>query len=173
MSNEKKVIFDHWNYIDADDFKESIEEWYGMNFDDISDDDKWRYLSTIEEQDYDCEKESIQSVIGNARLICMGVASVWNGNFAGGFIAENLQDAIGQIAGSSAGDIGFYETNEDGLHMTFTHHDGTHDVCVHAITDAGEQYIEDNEYNYELSDVERDATLFTNEAYSSKIYVIG
>lgn len=172
MSGEKKIIFDHCNYVDADDFKEIIEDWYGIDFDNVNDNDKWNCILSLEEQNYEIEKENIQGVIGNSRLICMNIAGKLDSRLAGGFIAEDLQDAIGQISGNGVGDIGFYETDEEGLHMTFTQYDDVHDVCIHAITDAGEQYNADNERNFDISLEEADEILFSDETYSTKIYVI-
>lgn len=165
----KRWLFDHWNYLDAEDFREMIEEDFGCPLDEISDDERWQWLSRIEEEDYEEEKSNIQSVIGTDRIIANGTAGLWNGSFEGGFTAANIQDAIDKIRGNTSGDIGFYVDDDGELHMTFAHHDGTHDVTLRTITDAGEEYIDDMEYELAEQDIERDVF----NGYSAKIDVLG
>lgn len=184
LDPNKQIIFDHWSYVDPDDWRDTIIDYYedgrfeddaddDEKWDNITDEEKWAFLAEQENIDYDDEKANLQSVIGDARLIVLGTAGLWYGNSEGGFIAQDLQDAIDQLRGRDDGDIGFYEDAEDGLHITFAHHDGTHDVTVKTITDAGERYREDNYYNYDLSQEELERTLFTAPKYSELIRPTG
>lgn len=168
----KKWIYDHWNYIDPDEWKDAICDYYEIGIDgygDLSDEEKYRVLAFYEETDYEDEKANIQAVIGDAKVIANGTAGLWNGTFEGGFLADDLQDAIHRISGNTSGDIGFYVDEDGELHMTFSHHDGTHDVVLRAVTSEGCDYIDDMEYELAEQDIERDVF----NGYSMKIDVLG
>lgn len=167
QNDGKRWLFDHWNYLDIEDFRDGVMATYGVEPSELDEDEAWRYLAIVEEQDYEDEKQNIQSVIGDEKIIAYGTAGVWNGSFEGGFIADNLQDAIDKIRGNDYGDIGFYVDDDNELHMTFSHHDGTHDLILHAITDAGYDYIDEMEYELAEQDIERD--VFRTPEYSMKI----
>lgn len=174
-------IFNHDNYIDFDEWKYEFAESMKANgiypetmtpdeiIENATDEEKWQFMSDQEDIDYDNEKDNIQSAIGSRRIIAQGAAQVWNGTFAGGFIADNLQGAIDEIAGRDSGYIGFFVDDDGELEMTFTHHDGTHCVILRAITSAGEEYISDNEYNYDTTDEAIEKEVFSNPAYSEMI----
>lgn len=180
--SERITIFDYWNYVDPEEWRDEIIDYYddgrfedGADADDkwdsISDDEKWHFLAQEQELIYEDEKANLQSAIGESRLVCQGTAGVWNGTFEGGFIAGDLQDAISQLRGQDYGEIGFYQ--EDGqLHITFTHHDGTHDIIARTITSAGEEWLADNAYNYDISDWEQEATIFGSDEYSRPISIV-
>lgn len=178
--NETKWIFDHWNFVDPDEWKEQICDFYEIDedgYDDLSDKEKYHVLSIYEEDYYEDEKSNIQALIGDNKLLCVGYAELWNGAAPGGYIADNLQDAINQLRGSDYGDIGFYQGNEPDdkdLHMTFTHHDGTNDVVVRILTDDGLDLVEEEEYNYDnpMSEPQLHKTLLDTPGFTETITVI-
>lgn len=181
QNDGKRWLFDHWNYIDPDeaDWREAICQFYGIKdseFDDLTDEQKYACLSEYEENDYEDEKSNIQAVVGDDKILCVGSAQVWNGTLEGGYIAENVQDAIDQLRGRDYGDIGWYEDTEEGqLHMTFTHHDGTNDVIMYRLTSDGWDFAYENEYNYDdpLSDRDLHKALIENPNYTEAIDVYG
>lgn len=168
--SEKNVLFDHDNYISDEEWAESLTEWFGRPLDEIEDDEKWEYLARVEEDDYDTVKDEIARAIGGAKLIAQGTAQVWTGSYPGGFIAQDLQDAINHTQGRDYGYIGFYEQDGD-LHMTFQHHDGTHDVVLRAITESGQDFIDEHEYDYEMAEWDLEKHLFADEGLSVPISV--
>lgn len=166
MSN--KTIFDHWDYVDPDDWREEIEESFGEDYENAPDDYKYSVLACYEESDYEDVKNNIAELVDGRKIIAVGSAECWNGTFEGGFIADSVQDAVDKMRGRDFGDIGFYEDTDGELHMTFNHHDGTNDVILRAITSEGCEFIYDNEYDYDapLDEPELHAKIMGDERYS-------
>lgn len=168
--DEKKAIFDHDNYIGGEEWDSELEEWFGRPVDEIDDSEKWAHLAELEESDYDNAKEEISAAIGGRKLVCLGTAEVWTGTKQGGFVAEDLLDAINHLQGRDYGYIGFYEQDGE-LHIAFQHHDGTHDVVARALTDAGQDFIDEHEYDYDMSEWDMEKRLFDDAALSEPINV--
>lgn len=174
IDDGRKTILDHYDYIDPDEFKEEIEDMCDCDYEDVSEDERWRCVYQIEESHYEAEKEMIQAEIGDCQVLCVGYVQLWTGNAPGGFIVDNFQEAIWKMVGNDMGDIGLYQDADDELHMTFTHHDGTDDVVVRKITREGRGFVNDNYYDYDdpMSDREVHKKLMEDEALSQKITLI-
>lgn len=168
--SDKTVLFDHDNYIDDNEWNEVLIEAFDRPIEEISDDEKWNYLYALEESDYNDIVSELDKAIDGRRLICQGTAQVWNGSAQGSFIAEDLRDAIDHLQGRDSGYIGFYEEDKD-LHITFQHHDGTHDVIARVITEAGQDFIDEHEYDYDMSEWDMEKQVFENLELSEPISV--
>lgn len=165
VPNNGKRIFDHWDYVDPDDWADDISEMLAVDWSDLSEDEQWREVADLEEFAYEDVKQDLSEMIGDRKILCVGYADRWNGKVAGGYVADDLQDAIDELRGRDSGDIGWYEDEDGELHMTFTHHDGTSDVIMRAVTVDGSEALYDNEHDYDdpMSDREMHAELMERE----------
>lgn len=168
MSNEKIILFSHWNYIDPDEWKETIEDWYDEDYDEISDDDKWQYLANEEDTAYEDLKAELEAVVGNHSIVCIGTVGRWDGTYEGGFLAENVQEVFNKVSGR---DMGYFDVfiEEGELNVSFTHHDGTNTVVARILTDAGQEYIWSEIDEWEVDTSETHRILFESDEYSSPL----
>ena len=159
--NITKVIYTDDPY----DFnEEEIREFltYDEENEDPSEDDCWEAWRSQCEDEWD--EVSYEAKMEEGIFIIVGTLGLWNGNFRGSCLVKgNLLDAFSKCL-EDYNRIYMYNKQ---LHVDATHHDGINEFIIKKLTERGEKYLEEHEWEYD--DAKMNRRLFTNSHYSHHI----
>ena len=163
----KRMIYDHNNIYDDCVWEGAKQDLIDSGNEDPTDNEVWDRVYLYDEDDWGMEKARLKEVFDNGKFLAVGICGRWNGNFAGGFIFDNLDELLERFR-----DCNLTIWDENGhFFIEGSHHDGTHHVEIRQLTPKGEQYYE----NWEWGDDNRTEQqchqkLFTDSHYSKLIH---
>ena len=148
---KERLIYDNYDLWDmySEDAKNWLIEEKEMKPEDISDDAIWNEIYDQDEMAWEITRNEMEDFFDKSKAMWLAVGSVgrWNGNFAGGFIFSTFDELISR-AGMDCDYFKFTDVNGR-LYMQCSHHDGTNEVEVKQITEAGKRLYEN--WNYSAS----------------------
>ena len=172
------VLFNADNYRDFDAYqKELLNSGDYDTIEELPDDIVYSIMNDDENEDWEEAKNELRRICGNSRIIAIGSMGLWNGTFAGGFIADDIDTAISNCLGRDCEPEKIYV--EDGnLVFEVVHHDGYNSWVLRQLTYDGyelyyqwENYGSDDEDLGEKSERDIHQILFNNPAYSLPIMI--
>lgn len=170
------TIFDSNDYIDADqartDYGDVLEYNYRIPVADISDEEIYGYLSELESLDWEqCTSDLCSYMPHDSQIISRGSASRWDGISYGFELSNGFDDLLHSDIWKDCETFRIWD--EDGsLYMTGHHHDGSVNVEIKALSEAGEQLLEDWYYedqDYDLNKIWNDPNLSHAPRYAELI----
>lgn len=170
------TIFDSDNYVDSDqariDYKDVLEYNYRVPVTDLPDEEIYNYLNHVQEIDWDESTSDLCSYMPNDSLIISrGSIGRWDGTRYGFELSNGFDDLLHSDIWKDCGTYRIWD--DDGkLYMTGHHHDGSVDIEIKALSEAGEQMIEDWYYedqDYDLNKIWDDSSLSHEPRYAENI----
>lgn len=117
-----------------------------------------------EEKDIEWDDVSYEMQRCTGFFIIVGTLGLWNGNFKGSCLVRgDLLDAIQKCLE----DYNTIYMHNKQLHVDAIHHDGTNIFVIKKLTERGEKYFEEHEWEY--GEAEMNRRLFTDSHYSHHI----
>lgn len=133
---KERIIFDNYGY-DFEDWKESFikdcEEDYSENT-------LWEIFFEEKEMDWDDMKYEINKIDNAYKYIIFESVGRWNGVYSGAKIFDDIMECI-NFAIEDCDCIKVYDTNGM-LNIVCTHHDGSCNFSIKALTPKGVEYYE-------------------------------
>lgn len=162
---KERIIYDNYNGYDFDDIKSEMDG-------EPNDQEVWDEIYELQQLDWDDEKSRLDEVFNDwkGRFIAVGTCGLWHGNYKGGFLFKDFDDLARQLF-KDCEYFKFWDENGH-LYVECSHHDGTHSVEIKQLTDKGEEYYDNWDYNW--NDKRKDSyvyeKLFTDSHYSHLIH---
>ena len=137
---KERVIYD--NYDTFSMYDEAKEHLTNVCDEEPSDDDIWKYVSVIDADNWENEKENMKQIFDEGNFIAVGTCGSWLGNQPGGFVFNSFDELMNKLV-----DCEYFKFwDEDGhFYVNATHHDGTHSLEIRELTEKGMKY-HDNWY---------------------------
>ena len=145
---KERIVYNNYDlYVDYPD-DELIAmakelEWIAED-DEPSDDQLWQWRHQEDEENWEIEKAELSKFFKDKTVGFFGEVGLWHGVYKAGRIGEfwDLFDSAIQDCDY----IKLYDENGH-LHLTCSHHDGTHHFEIKIITDKGSDYLKNWEYD--------------------------
>ena len=157
---KERIIYDNYsltkNYPDEDIDEMLIENGVVESVDEITDDMRWQWRYREDEDDWECEKERLNEHFEGKTVGFFGEVGRWNGVYKAGEIGEFWQ--LFNKAITDCDYIRIYDKNGH-MHLTCSHHDGTCHFELKEVTDAGVEY--ENRYNENWNDKRKEYEVIT------------
>lgn len=148
---KERLIYSNYDLWDA--YSDEAERWLieeqEANPESIAEDDIWNEIYNQDEIAWEILRNEMSDFFDKSDAMWLAVGSVgrWNGNFAGGFVFTTFDELVSK-AGKDCDYFKFTDVNGR-LYMHCSHHDGSNEVEVKRITEAGKR-LYDN-WNYSSS----------------------
>lgn len=145
MKPIKRVIYDNYDLYNnyADDAKENLAE---DGIENPSDDELWDLINFLDSCDWEEVKEDLDNFFSEGTWIMTGTVGRWNGIYDSGIMFTDFDSAF-SMATKDCDYISLYDENGH-LYLTCSHHDGDNMFEIKRLTEKGEKYFENWEYNY-------------------------
>lgn len=145
---KKRIIYNNYDlWEDLKDYAIENLTDYGMNESEITEDDIWDEIYSINENDWDFEKENLEKFFNDGSTwILQGYTGKWNGRYTCGTIFDNFFN-IYYKAVKDCDYISIYDENGH-FYIKCSHHDGTNLYEIRKLTQKGIEYLDRWEWNY-------------------------
>ena len=158
------VLFDNY---DTDRYEEDAREYLEESGDGYTESELYNLINLYIEEDYEWLDQTMKKLEGP--LIVSGSVGRWDGKYSGSQIYSDWSEFIREF-GKDCDYFKIY-TEKGKLYVKCSHHDGTNFCEVKTLTDRGQNYLENWEYDldartskYPQNEVMR--RLFTNSRYA-------
>lgn len=141
------TLFDNYDsYKYFDEYKQMLME--ANDLDDISDQEVYEVMGEQELETWEECKSILDRTFDDRSVIIKGNAGTWRGTREAMNVYDNIQKALQSIC-KDCDYIKIWQDNSRHLFIRASHHDGTHEFEIKAVTYDGERYLEN--WNYEYS----------------------
>lgn len=144
MAKKSIVLFDNYDGYDFDFVKKDLAERLDIPEEEVTDEMVWRELSDEESDDYMYAMLTLDKMFDGREVVMKGKAGTWRGNFDAVNKYDNVRAAMNDITKDC--DHRKIEVIGRAVHITASHHDGTHHMVLKVVTTKGADLYED--WNY-------------------------
>lgn len=162
---KERIIYDNYDVdVMYDEAKTCLME--EIETENVSDEAVWDLVSFNNSLNFETVLEELEMHFGSDKCIVFGKVGLWHGTYTAGFIADDIEKAICKAI-EDCDYTKIYDVNGH-LHITCSHHDGTHSFEIKKITKKGEEYYS----NWENSFSTKRSEEYVHEQIAKKYSVI-
>ena len=166
MKAKERVIYNNY---DLDDYEADAKEMLEANgIEDPCERQIWDEIYEMDAEYWEDEKGNLREIFDNGKFLAVGTCGRWNGNFAGGFIFDSFAGLMSHFS-----DCDYIKLRDENGHFYIqgSHHDGTHSVEIKRITQKGNDYYENWNFNWGDKRTEREVhtKMFSDSHYTNLI----
>lgn len=167
MKAKERIMYDNYNLETMyEDAKENIFENTGE--DNPTDDQIWDEIYQMDEWNRDDFRTEMEKILDGSVFLAIGTCGRWNGTFPGGFLFETFNELFDRFS-----DCQYFKIWDENGHLFLkgSHHDGTDEVEIKRVTERGENYFANWEYNWGDKRTEREVhwKMFNDSHYTNLI----
>ena len=148
---KERLIYNNYDLWDS--YSDEAERWLieqkEMRPEDITEDAIWDEIYEQDEMEWEIANNEMTQFFEQsaATWLAIGTVGRWDGTFDGGFIFTTFQELLSRV-GKDCNYFKFIDKNGH-FYVHCSHHDGTNEVEVKRITEAGKRLYEN--WNYSAS----------------------